>query len=298
MTPDGGEGDWRPESEEQGREQAPVSVDLYGVKVQSKPAGPEGGEQPETWGEVWQGVQRHLRKICTDLFGLVADGFDTGRSVLQGVGNFFKGIGSLPGAAAKRIEGAHDKADRREARRQELQQAKAGPALPAAAAAHPAAERLLTKLAELQARGLAAELVEVSPGVWVVVLVRPELRENAVALGAQALAGPDIVAQTTTLNIGIDTVSMTIDASPAMLDALQSGCCRPAPSASSPGVLTERFPRNRLTRSPASPGRGRPADLRAKGSPARGSPAKGSPRARTLGFGLLEPHSQRADRPQ
>ena len=172
-----------------------LAVDVYGVKGRSKLPPIQGGEQPESLRDLGRRVWRSLLKVCNDAVGLLADTFDAGRSVVQGIGGFFKGLGTLPGAAAKWIAQGREQADKAEAKKQLEHQSRPALAAPGPAslqAAHEIEKRLLAKLAELREMGVGVELVQ-RGDAWVVALVLPEQRDAAVILGAQELAVAEAV---------------------------------------------------------------------------------------------------------
>jgi hypothetical protein len=182
-TPPPDDPSWRDtgsiESDKQG-----IAVDVYGVKARL----PHGaaGEHPKTWREVGSGVNDQLKNIAANAVGLVGDVFSAARAVVGSVGNFFIGTGHIPGEFAKRIGRGRALADQREDQRQQGDRA-----LPDPADAKKARERLLVKLQELHAKGVSVGLVEIAPGKWGLIAVRPDLAEAAVSAAQAALVAPE-----------------------------------------------------------------------------------------------------------
>jgi len=148
-----------------------VQLDVYGVKVNVQPRGTSESD-PGSWAEVWQRVHCDLRGSVANLFGLVNDTLRSARSLVVG-------IGGLPGAAARRIESAHELADSAEERRQvSVDQS-------ASALGEPLEiiQKLLTKK---RVQGFAAKIL--SDGERVVIVALPPSEEPEIdRLGSEAM---------------------------------------------------------------------------------------------------------------
>ena len=152
-----------------------LQIDAYGIKTRIRSRWPPGGKQPASWREVWERVQTHLRRICVDLPGGVADAVATIRSILQGLGRLSRASGALPEAICKRIERAHAVVETIEDQKQQALLTEMGTV---AESDHTdcrpiAMPRLQAKLAELRARGFRAELYQDEDGIWVIVVLPP-----------------------------------------------------------------------------------------------------------------------------
>jgi DNA-directed RNA polymerase specialized sigma24 family protein len=86
-----------------------VQVDLYGVKLSVTPA-PDTNEEPDTWREVAQVLNRQLMAIVTNTITLAAD-------VLRAARSLVRGIGAVPTRLARRVGEAHARADIAETQR-------------------------------------------------------------------------------------------------------------------------------------------------------------------------------------
>jgi hypothetical protein len=114
-------------------EKTGIQVDLYGIKAHVQPV--ETGEPtPKTWADVGQAVNAKLKSIAVNLPGLVDDMIVGGRKLVRG-------LAQIPAALARRIDRAHEKADRVEAVRQEKMEAGSLPP--------PAAEDTIDRLESL-----------------------------------------------------------------------------------------------------------------------------------------------------
>ncbi len=171
-------------------EKALLDATVQGVKVIKGKGGP-GSEEPESWREVGPIINRHLRKLAVGLTGLISDTVDATRSVLQGIKNFVRGTGELPGAAADRLRRTRAEVQADEDSKQAvlLDAAKRAAALPPGAAARAlpptrsAAEVLqdiAAKIEDLRIKGFDARLVPISPDEFAIVLVREGAGDAAV----------------------------------------------------------------------------------------------------------------------
>jgi hypothetical protein len=154
-----------------------LCVDVHGLRVSLSPG--KGGQRPKTWKDVWDGVQQHLKRICIDVPGVLADTFDSGRAVVQGIGNAAKGAASLPSEVMKRIRRGRGRAMARE---DQLSAATTDGASPSARDGH-MDECFKTIVAKVTARGGIVEIHKAPTGDCVIILVRPEQRSVALALG-------------------------------------------------------------------------------------------------------------------
>lgn len=166
------------ESDDQATENAAVQVDLYGVKAKGSPKDVEEVE-PRDWKEVGTRVNALLRKIAVGLVTFVDEAITGAR---RGV----KGLTSVPGALAKRIEGAHRQGDQEEEHRQN-QLANREIAVPDT---QHAVDHLASILERHQANGYHVRIV-LKDGKPVIVVVRPEHGELAAELGKNALLSFD-----------------------------------------------------------------------------------------------------------
>jgi hypothetical protein len=90
----------------------PISVDIYGIKVEttSKQDG-LGDPEPTSWPQVAQQLHRHLMRLATAPTRFVVQ-------VLESATELVRGLGRLPNAVARRLEHAHYEADKREESKQ------------------------------------------------------------------------------------------------------------------------------------------------------------------------------------
>lgn len=139
-----------------------LQLDIYGIKVNVKPAHVEDFE-PKTWQEVWLRVNRELRGLIVNVFGVLNDALKTTRSLL-------KGIGSWGQHRSREITIAHAKADLAEAQAQEAVVCSSGD--PRQALRN--LERLVSRK---QAEGLSMKVF--SDGDRLVVLALPPVDEQA-----------------------------------------------------------------------------------------------------------------------
>src|SRR5947209_1535527 len=93
-------------------EDAPLQVDVYGVKLKI-PSQPRPAEEtdPESWEVVWPKINKHLMVFVVNFFGFLPDLAKAARS-------FVRGLGKLPDSVAQRIGRAHKVADELEEARQ------------------------------------------------------------------------------------------------------------------------------------------------------------------------------------
>src|SRR4051812_24385308 len=102
------------------RRQRGIQVDAYGIKADLRPV--ETGERPpRTWREVRKAVSAALMSIVVNSFRAVDD-------VIVSIRKFVRGVAEMSGALARRVDRAHDLADRKEGIRQEKFEAKQLPA--------------------------------------------------------------------------------------------------------------------------------------------------------------------------
>src|SRR5688572_31408812 len=94
----------------QERQEDAIQVDSYGIKTRINPVVPVS---PRDWKEVWGRVHKSLMEIVTGSFDLVS-------ALLTTSSSFVKGVGRLPEALTKRIEGAHAHAISEEQKAQKL----------------------------------------------------------------------------------------------------------------------------------------------------------------------------------
>jgi Bacterial RNA polymerase, alpha chain C terminal domain len=109
---------------------------------------------------------------------------------------FVRGLAEIPSAAARRIDRAHDQADRNEGIKQEKIKAKQLPAPDSTKVA----DQIEDFLGTLQAEGVCVEYRELENGVPAIVLVRPELRDDSIRL-AQAALLSSVSASAATLHV-------------------------------------------------------------------------------------------------
>ncbi|MFT3684394.1 MAG: AsnC family protein [Phycisphaerales bacterium] len=164
-----------------------LSADLYkgklGFKASIRPN--EGSPQPKNWAEVGKSFNQSLMRIAAGLPGVVAEALD-------GAIRLCKGVASLPESIAERIRSAHLAVDRRETKRVEHSNSQTSGVSHASPIqrfvnAKEAEQALLDKIMQLQARGIPVQLQQRSDGVWVIVVVRPELTSTAHELGKEAI---------------------------------------------------------------------------------------------------------------
>jgi hypothetical protein len=167
------------ETSEGTAEKTGIQVDIYGIKIKGPLRPADTGEpQPETWKDVAHAVHRHLKSLAVHLFGLPDDVLDAARKLVRG-------LSELPGALARRIDRAHENADRGEAKRQ----LKVAAGLPAPSPTE-ALDNLEAGLLALQAEGAAVEIRELEDGRTALIIVKPEERQIAAELAAKALPAP------------------------------------------------------------------------------------------------------------
>jgi hypothetical protein len=164
------------------RRQAGIQVDGYKIKADIRPA--EVGEPaPRTWREVGAAVNAKLMKIAVDTFGVLGDS-------LEGLRKCIRGLAEIPAAFARRVDRAHERADRLEGTRQEKLEARQLPP--------PDTTRVVDQLEgflrQLQSEGIPVEVRELEDGTPAIVIVRPELQSVAARATRAALPSPDSAA--------------------------------------------------------------------------------------------------------
>ena len=164
-------------SEQEETEHGAIQADVYGIKRRFDPAQPE--PEPKTWIETGRRVNQQLMAIARGVPTLMA-------AALGGATQLIRGLCAIPGALANRISGAHQLADRQEAKRQSELEAGQLPT-PSAQAAM---DRIECILLEQQARGNAARVIESPGGKVAILIVRPELEEQAQETALKALPAP------------------------------------------------------------------------------------------------------------
>ncbi len=159
-------------------ERTGIQVDGYKIKAHLRPV--ETGEPThETWAEVAQSVNAKLKSIAVDSVGLVAD-------VVEGSRRIIRGLADIPAAVARRIDRAHEKADRVEALEQVKVESRALPPPSPADAMNYVKEFLLG----LQAQGKTVGIRDLEDGRVAIVIVKPEDQQFAAEVVAKALPGP------------------------------------------------------------------------------------------------------------
>lgn len=161
--------------DEQATEHAAIQVDAYGIKARVQPADVEEADST-TWKKVGKAISKQFKRFAVGLFTLPNE-------VIYGSIRLIRGLTSVPGAVAKRIEGAHLKAEKVEGIK--LQELENGQAL--ALPATDAAEAMERKLLALNAKGLAVVLDQVDQESWVIAVIRPGHVELAKELGTNVL---------------------------------------------------------------------------------------------------------------
>ena len=157
-----------------------IQVDAYGVKADLRPV--ETGEPlPRTLREVLDAVQAKVMSIAVNTFGLLDD-------LIIGLRKYVRGAAAIPPAAQKRVERAHDRADRKEGRRQEKFEAKE---LHAPDAGH-VIEQIEALFAEMRAEGALIEPHNLGDGRTGILIVPPEVRDDALLLARAALPEPSV----------------------------------------------------------------------------------------------------------
>jgi hypothetical protein len=95
------------------RDEIPIVVDGYGIKVTLKARPDELGEPtPTSWKDVPYQVNRHLMRIAAAPTRLIAE-------VLEGAARIVRGLSRIPSSVASRLQRAHIEADARESKNQE-----------------------------------------------------------------------------------------------------------------------------------------------------------------------------------
>ena len=90
----------------------PISVDIYGIKVETISRQDDLGDpEPTSWSQVAHQLHRHLMRLATAPTRFVVQ-------VLESATQLVRGIGRLPNAVARRLEHAHYEADKREESKQ------------------------------------------------------------------------------------------------------------------------------------------------------------------------------------
>ena len=163
-----------------------IQVDAYGVKARLKPTAPDEPE-PKTVKELLSSIRRNLLAAVHHVFGITTEALRSTRRLVRGVGD----VGGMPSAVVSRVEPAHARVDAREAEEQaKLDRPGSPPVLPSVVE-----QGLVETLQRLQSKGIPVELREVRPGVFVVLMVQPELRDTALRLVGEELALPAEVAE-------------------------------------------------------------------------------------------------------
>jgi hypothetical protein len=158
---------------------AGVQVDGLKIKVDDLRPVEIGESTPKSWIDVRGAVHAKLKNIVVHIVGLVED-------VVVGARKFVRGLAEIPAATARRIDRAHDRADRKEGIEQEKFEARQLPT--------PDSEKVTDQIEDflnrLRAEGVCVEYRELDYGVPAIVLVRPELRDDAARLAQVALPPP------------------------------------------------------------------------------------------------------------
>jgi hypothetical protein len=81
-----------------------IQLDLYGVKVFISSAAGQDDQEPGSWREVGRAINADLRSITSGIFRLL-------KETLRSTTRLVRGVGKMPEALARRIEGAHEQAD-------------------------------------------------------------------------------------------------------------------------------------------------------------------------------------------
>jgi hypothetical protein len=152
-----------------------IQLDIYGIKVKLKP-GEVREDQPTSWREVGNRVNRHLMSLAGGLVGFLDDVVMAARSIIRG-------IARVPEAITKKIEKAHEESDRREdAEQRKLDSGALVPKTPGEA------RRSLENLLNRQKlRGNYVKVEDLGDGQWLIAVVRPEVGELTTDLAKRAL---------------------------------------------------------------------------------------------------------------
>lgn len=161
-----------PSPEDNDSDEAPLQVDLYGIKAKGEPVAADESP-PESWPEVWERVQRSLMRIASDCPALIAD-------TLSALRNGVRGLGRIPPEFAAWVSRAH-----REAEAIEEQHQQTGNRRPV----EDVIEELEVLLLDFRAKGLAAEIRHLPNGQFAITVVRPEHADAADEVARDRLAG-------------------------------------------------------------------------------------------------------------
>lgn len=155
-----------------------IQVDAYGIKADLRPV--ETGERPpKSWRQVRKDVNATLMSITVDAVRGIHD-------LILGTRKFIRGLAEIPAAVARRVDRAHDLADRKEGIRQEKFEAKQLPAPDTSKVV----EQLEALFEELRAEGALVEPHDLGDGRTGILLVPPEVRDAAAQLARAALPAP------------------------------------------------------------------------------------------------------------
>ena len=154
-------------------EEVNIQVDCYGIKGHLRSSFGDGGEQPDTWKEVWERAQHHLRRICVDLPGGIADGLSAVRAFTQGIGSFVKNSSVLPRALAMRIAQSHAVVEAIEDQKQSAAIEHRAENSDICKPVSTGESRLRNKLTELRKQGYVVDLLRQADGSWIIVLLPP-----------------------------------------------------------------------------------------------------------------------------
>jgi hypothetical protein len=167
-----------------------IQVDAFKLKVPHKPRKPEDIPQGP-WREVWDRVHGFIKRTVVAIFQLPPVG-------LESVADMLRGLGAVPDAVAKRVEGTHDLSDASEAHEQERAQQRPSVALPAGEETDAATRRLEGVMEGFAQKGLVAEYRKYPDGTHVLSVTKPGDHSIAHALAASEAAafalGPASVA--------------------------------------------------------------------------------------------------------
>lgn len=179
--------DWQPEDEcdeTPDEEQITLSVQTAGVRFQA-PLGkvdPETEDRPKSWREV-------LTLVNSSLMACVAQTAEVLVGIPQTVNATLKAVRTIPRSILARLEKGRESAVDREDARQADQQEQSSAIAIAADDLTQAQEKLTTLLEGLRAQGLCAEVKQVTPNLFAVVLGRPGLRQQAEQITDEAVRG-------------------------------------------------------------------------------------------------------------
>jgi hypothetical protein len=142
-----------------------IVFDKYRVIVPLKDAD-LGESVPRSWAEVAAQMNSHLMRIASGATRLVAE-------LLESTTRLLRGLSGLPASVSKRLEQAHDSADRHERQRQ----LSSGTNSPATSTAENARKEIAHILQKYRVQGYIADVAQTKDGKAVIMILPPDAPE-------------------------------------------------------------------------------------------------------------------------